>query len=979
MADDRWDIKVTVDSKGAQGVEQQALKAIQALSGPSQQFGPKTEQAILAALRERADAAGRTARATVSVPLYDPARPDAGPIANASRTFAMQSGLREMGGKWQAMGRNESLRDRGRRAGVSLRVDDIIHELNGDDLSPDERHMLTAQAEYFVGHERRKQQQERRTWRERATSTRGGGYVEDALRLQRTLSQFEKRAAAANIDPQTAEIGEAKGTWFIRKMLDDVKDSPTSALAAPLLKRARGLVGEFKQGVTTAERDLAKAKKDADDAEKEEANERTKAAKQRAKLARDTSLIGGVGFAAAFRSVSTGAQGIADSVMRGQFTHLPGQLLHTIGSAMQNVGLARVVANRRAAAAGTLGEAPAAPAGDTTGGAPAGIELKKDAKEDLASASAQHTTSLGGKLADAITAVVTDKKEEKTAAARKASPRAHVFHAWKARQDSAQAAAAARARGDAPSTQAEAQAAADEVHEAPLTQATKATGRDIAKKAGSFWSSAFASRHAVAGPASAQDEVAQLIGSGQAATGGEVSRGMFVLPPGIGGMASAAWGGIKNVAGRVGAAFGAAGGMGMAIGGAGLMVAGKLVTAGLERGYDNSEKADQYMAQAAPFFARRQMEYLRAKGRQYSLDNIGDSEYIDGSPVAGGGDNLTADAARKLVRAFSPVTGGGVEANANKASWALSRLGKHGLGRNEAMQAYGSFIDTTGVTRRTVSKDAELIDFALSNGLPSALAAQMVRMGELAGQGSGSMISMNNALISAGVSGQPRNEVIGSLTQQMLSEEAAGMMPSTYAAGNYTREMLGSGMRYSSLARVRGEASGMQQGNLNTFTQMGKNLLQAHMMVNAFKGTDFFGGVERMASSDPATNMARALDGMSGSSRRLALMGMAPGQSSEFDAAVKAMAQQDMDAAPTTTSTGIFGMGDIFRRAAALTSTDWNRLGKERNISTLESAQAFKSALDDAADKMRAVGDLFVSAGGALSEGLGMTQTWKVE
>jgi hypothetical protein len=840
------------------------------------------------------------------------------------------------------------------------------------------------------------------------------------LRLQRTLAQFEKRATAANIDPQTTEIGEAKGTWLIRKMLDDVKDSPTSALAAPLLKRARGLVGEFKHGVTNAERDLAKAKKEADAAEKEEATERTKAAKQRAKVARDTSLIGGVGFAAAFRSVSTGAQGLADSVMRGQFTHMPGQLLHTIGSAMQNIGLARVVANRRAAAAGSLGDSGAPPADGTQGTSTAGSELKKEAQSSLAAASTSSKPTFGSQLVDVLHAAGVGKfatgllasraiakshlgegaavaaelattrrtelysdlsprrrgpdytfteadfvrhpsaatQEERAPARRIVKSRAHTWSAARAMQDSAQAAAAAASRPKPTYAAVHEPEVAEDVAGTPHTEvATRKTTREVAKKAGSYWSSAFASRHAVASPTSAQDEVAQLLGSRQPAPNGEVSKGMFIIPAGVGSMASAAWSGAKNIASRVGAAVGATSGMGMAVGGAALMVAGKLVTAGLERGYDNAEKADQYMAQAAPFFARRQMEYLRAQGKQYNINN---SAYIDGKDTTMG-------------------TSVYVEDNANKASWALSRLSKHGLGRNEALQAYASFTDMTGVTRRTVSKDAELIDFALSNGLPPALAAQMVRMGELAGQGSGSMISMNNALLSAGVSGQPRNEVIGSITQQMLGEEAAGMMPSTYAAGNYTREMLGRGTRYSSLARVRGEASGMQQGNLNTFTQMGRNLLQAHMMVNAFKGTDFFGGIERMASSDPATNMARALDGMSGSSRRLALMGMAPGQSSEFDAAVKAMAQQDMDAAPATTSTGIFGMGDIFRRAAALTSTDWNLLGKERNVSTLESAQAFKSALDDAADKMRAVGDLFVSAGGALSEGLGQTQTWKVE
>jgi hypothetical protein len=171
----------------------------------------------------------------------------------------------------------------------------------------------------------------------------------------------------------------------------------------------------------------------------------------------------------------------------------------------------------------------------------------------------------------------------------------------------------------------------------------------------------------------------------------------------------------------------------------------------------------------------------------------------------------------------------------------------------------------------------------------------------------------------------------------------------------------------------------MQQGNLSTFTQMGKNLLQAHMMVNAFKGTDFFGGVERMASSDPATNMARALDGMSGSSRRLALMGMAPGQSSEFDAAVKAMAQQDMDATPETASMGLFGMGDIFRRAVALQSPEWAVVGKERNIDVLESAQSMKAAIDTAADYMRTVGDMFVNLGGVITNATGVTKTWQVE
>lgn len=127
----------------------------------------------------------------------------------------------------------------------------------------------------------------------------------------------------------------------------------------------------------------------------------------------------------------------------------------------------------------------------------------------------------------------------------------------------------------------------------------------------------------------------QRTGAGQmaAARTAMASSAAAAAGTGAGASAGAGAGGGGGILGGVGGMAGLAGG-GLALVGTAVMALGKVITAGLERGYKNSETADRFMADAEPYFDRQAREYNVAHG-SYATRGYNGARFIDGGKVTG--------------------------------------------------------------------------------------------------------------------------------------------------------------------------------------------------------------------------------------------------------------------------------------------------------------------------------------------------------
>lgn len=521
----------------------------------------------------------------------------------------------------------------------------------------------------------------------------------------------------------------------------------------------------------------------------------------------------------------------------------------------------------------------------------------------------------------------------------------------------------------------------------------------------------------------AQTVAQSLIGGNVVQAGGGLLHtiGSTMHHVGLGRMAAA------RAAGATGAAVGA--GRFLSGAGAAIMIGAKLVTAGLERGYENSERADRFMGQAEPLFDLRARQYAAAQGTRYTpstADSLAQvtgkrslvsSISVDRANQLALGAAPTNDAERDLlVQAGVPENAGRglnrrtirnpkraaraaqkdalanaraadrvmaayrgdpelgdlddmIEKVADRAQAAtrqLARLRSIGMKPEEALAAYAGFSGRHGMARRSLPQDVTSIIDARRMGVSSDLYAESMRVGGLAGEGERGIHGMARSLTQGGVMGAPQHGVIASFLQQMASEQARGLSPSTYVAANAIDSMSKSGVKYPVMGTVREMAGQAVEHNLAGPRAFAQALLNTRVGVNAYMGRSYDEGTMFLGENDAMDQTATAFNQMSGVLQGRVAMGIGPGQTKELVDAFNNMKARDLTAVPEwmdETSSEV----DAFLRFATGAEADWNMIGNTRNLSAIKSGQTFKIALDEAANALRSAADaaaVFAIGGG---------------
>ncbi len=260
-------------------------------------------------------------------------------------------------------------------------------------------------------------------------------------------------------------------------------------------------------------------------------------------------------------------------------------------------------------------------------------------------------------------------------------------------------------------------------------------------------------------------------------------------------------------------------------------------------------------------------------------------------------------------------------------------------------------------------------------GLPDEIEAEMLRVSSLNPRDqSGSSIQMARALAAGGVMGRPQHQVIASILQQIASEQASGMTPSTTVAGNAIESMAKVGVSYPMMPTIRGTASELVQGNLASTRGASQSILRGIMLARAFRGRTYEEGVEAMATEDPMAQMAGAYGDLPPALQRFAALGMAPGQRRQVGDALARMAARDLTKRPLLDGNDdVFNVVAAYTRGAALKGAEWGLIDKYRSIGAIEAGQTFKASLDDAADALRKVGDIAAQVGIGFTNATGIT------